>query len=184
MSRRLVYVVGPSGAGKDSVLRWARHHLAATPSVRWARRTITRAAHPGDEAHEAVDDVQFLALLEGGAFALNWQANGLHYGIRHCETAPLAHGHWVLVNGSRGHLEPTRNRFPGLAVVHICASPDTLRQRLLARGREGPDAVEARIHRTLAMPPIQAFEIVNDGAMEDAGRLLLNHLQSLPGWPE
>lgn len=184
MSRRLVYAVGPSGAGKDSVLGWARHHLAATPTIHWARRTITRAARPGDEAHEAVDDMQFLALRERGAFALNWQANGLHYGIRHCETAPLDHGHWVLVNGSRGYLEPTRSRFPGLTVVHICASPDTLRQRLLARAREGPEAVEARIHRTQTMPPIHAFEIMNDGALEDAGRLLLNHLQNLPGWPE
>ena len=184
MSRRLVYVVGPSRAGKDSVLGWTRHQLANTPSIHWARRTITRAARPGDEVHEAVDETQFLALRERGAFALNWQANGLHYGIRHCETAPLDHGHWVLINGSRGYLEPTRSRFPGLTVVHVCASPDTLRQRLLARGREGPAAVEARIRRTQSLPPVHAIEILNDGALEDAGRLLLNHLQHLPGWPE
>ena len=184
MSRRLVYVVGPSGAGKDSVLGWARHHLASTPSIHWARRTITRAARPGDEVHEALDDLQFLALRERGAFALNWQANGLHYGIRHCETAPLDHGHWVLVNGSRGHLDATRSRFPGVVVVHVSASPDTLRQRLLARGREGPAEVEARIHRTQALPPTHAIEILNDGALEEAGRQLLNHLQKLPGWPQ
>lgn len=184
MSRFLVYVVGPSGAGKDSVLGWARHHLAATPAVHWAKRTITRAVRPGDEVHEAVDEAQFLALQEQGAFALNWQANGLHYGIRHAETAPLERGHWVLVNGSRGSLETSRSRFPGLTVVHICASPDTLRQRLLARGREGPEMVEARILRTQSMPPLQAFEVVNDGALEDAARLLLSHLQSLPGWPQ
>ncbi|MGP1684102.1 MAG: phosphonate metabolism protein/1,5-bisphosphokinase (PRPP-forming) PhnN, partial [Giesbergeria sp.] len=126
MSRRLVYVVGPSGAGKDCVLGWVRHHLTAVPSIHWARRTITRAARPNDEVHEAVDERQFLALREQGAFALNWQANGLHYGIRHCETAPLDGGHWVLVNGSRGHLGAARSRFPGVAVVHVSASPDIL----------------------------------------------------------
>ena len=184
MSRRLVYVVGPSGAGKDSVLGWVRHHLTPVPAIHWARRTITRAARPGDEVHEAVDELQFLALRERGAFALNWQANGLHYGIRHCETAPLDHGHWVLVNGSRGHLEVTRSRFPGVAVVHVSASPDTLRQRLLARGRESPAEVEARIHRTQTLQPTHAIEILNDGALDDAGRQLLSHLQNLPGWPQ
>lgn len=183
MSRRLVYVVGPSGAGKDSVLGWVRHHLNQVPSIHWARRTITRAARPGDEVHEAVDEQQFQALRERGAFALNWQANGLHYGIRHCETAPIDSGHWVLVNGSRGHLDTARNRFPGVAVVHISASPDTLRQRLLARGREDPEAVAARIRRTQTLPAVHAVEVLNDGALEDAGRQLLDHLQNLPGWP-
>ena len=131
MSRRLVYVVGPSGAGKDSVLAWLRQHLPHSPAIHWARRTITRPARAGDEVHEAVDPPQFLALRERGAFALAWQANGLHYGVRASELAPIEHGGWVLVNGSRAHLDPTRSRFPGLTVVHITASPDTLRQRLL-----------------------------------------------------
>lgn len=183
MSRFLVYIVGPSGAGKDSVLGWVRRHLPATQSVHWAKRTITRSASPGDEAHEAVDEAQFLVLLDQGAFALNWQANGLYYGIRHAETAPLERGHWVLVNGSRGSLETSRSRFPGLTVIHISASPDILRQRLLARGREELKMVEARILRTQSMPSLQAFEILNDGALDDAANQLLSHLQSLPGWP-
>lgn len=183
MSRGLVYVVGPSGAGKDSVLGWVRHHLRSTPSIHWARRTITRAALPGDEVHEAVDEGQFHTLRERGAFALNWQANGLHYGVRHSELGPLDHGAWVFVNGSRGHLDATRSRFPGLTVVHVSASPDTLRQRLLARARETPADIEARIQRTRSLPPTQAFEILNDGTLDDAGRRFLDHLQTLPGWP-
>jgi ribose 1,5-bisphosphokinase len=184
MSQRLVYVVGPSGAGKDSVLGWVRHQLASRPSIHWARRTITRALKPGDEVHEAVDELQFLALRERDAFVLDWQANGLYYGIRHSETAPLNQGDWVFLNGSRAHLDITRDRFPGLAVVHVSASPNTLRQRLLTRGREDPAQVEARIHRTQTLPPIDGIEILNDGTLEDAGRLLLNHLHNLPGWPK
>lgn len=184
MSCRLIYVMGPSGAGKDSVLSWARNQLAATPAIFWGRRTITRLSRPGDEDHEAVDETQFLALRDQGTFALNWHANGLYYGIRHCETAPLDRGHWVLVNGSRGYLKFARSRFPDMTVVHVSASPNILRQRLLARGREGPEAIEARIRRTQAMPPVQALEVVNDGALEDAGRQLFTHLQNLSGWPK
>lgn len=183
MSSRLVYVVGPSGAGKDSVLGWMRQQLGPQPAIQWARRTITRPECPGDELHEAVDEGQFLTLRKQAAFALEWQANGLHYGIRHCETAPLEHGHWVIVNGSRGHLDIARGCFAGLTVVHVSASPDTLRQRLVARGRESLASVEARIQRNASLSPTADFHVLNDGTLESAGRQILNHLQTLHGWP-
>jgi ribose 1,5-bisphosphokinase len=183
MSRRLVYVVGPSGAGKDSVLGWLRQHLGPQPCIHWARRTITRPARAGDELHEAVDVVQFLSLQEQAAFALHWQANGLHYGIRGCEIAPPDHAGWVIVNGSRGHLDVTRSRFPGLIVVQVSASQDVLRQRLIARGRESWASVEARIARNAQLSPMVDFSVCNDGELDQAGRQMLKHLKTLPGWP-
>jgi ribose 1,5-bisphosphokinase len=183
VSRRLVYVVGPSGAGKDSVLAWLRQRLPQSPAIHWARRTITRPTRACDEPHEAVDEAQFRSLRERGAFALSWQANGLHYGVRNSELAPIDHGNWVLLNGSRAYLAPTRSRFPGLTVVHITASPDTLRQRLLGRGRESAADVESRIQRTQTLQLPHALQVQNDGALDAAGHQLLNHLQSLSGWP-
>ena len=44
---RLVYVAGPSGAGKDSVIEFARQHLPPGAKVRFAQRTITRPADTG-----------------------------------------------------------------------------------------------------------------------------------------
>ncbi len=96
MNRRLIYVMGPSGAGKDSVLDWLRANLPPEMQVHWAQRTITRPASAGGEAHEATDVQGFEQLHHQGAFALAWQANGLHYGIRHTELARLQQGHWVL----------------------------------------------------------------------------------------
>lgn len=183
MSRHLIYVVGPSGAGKDSVLNWMRRHLLPTPSIHWARRTITRAARASDEVHEVVNEAQFLALHKRGSFALSWHANSLHYGVRTSELAPLDDGDWVFVNGSRACLEPTCSRFPGLTVVHVTANPDTLRQRLLERGRETAAQVEARIQRTQTLQLPHALQVHNNGALEDAGRQFLKHLQTLPGWP-
>jgi hypothetical protein len=56
---RLVYVMGPSGAGKDSLLEWMRVRLPADSGVRLARRTITRPAGAGGEEHIAATDAQF-----------------------------------------------------------------------------------------------------------------------------
>lgn len=183
---RLIYCMGPSGAGKDSLLDWLRARLPRPCPVHWAQRTISRAATSGGEAHESVSTATFAALCSEHAFALHWQANGLGYGVRHAQLAPLAQGHWVLLNGSRAYLPEALVRFPDLVAVHITACPQVLRERLLSRGRETREEVEARVQRALAYTPpphAASLEVHNDGALDDAGQRLLNTLENLPGWP-
>ena len=184
MNTRLIYVMGPSGAGKDSVLDWLRAHLPAHMPVHWAQRTITRPASAGGEAHEAIDTPHFLDLQSQGQLALAWQANGLHYGVRHTELAPLQQGHWVLVNGSRGHLPQALQSHPGLQVVHITADPATLVQRLTQRQRETPEQIQQRVARASAfVVPQGAIEILNNRSLDAAGQQLLLALQQLASWP-
>ena len=183
---KLLYFMGPSGAGKDSLLDWLRQHLPAGLPVQWARRTISRPASPGGEAHESTTPDDHAALRAADAFALHWEANGLAYGVRHAELAPLAQGRWLLVNGSRAYLPEALQRYPALVAVHITASPDVLRQRILLRGRESSDEVEQRVQRALrflAPPGTAGIEVRNDTSLDAAGRQLLQALERLPGWP-
>ncbi len=46
---KLFYVIGPSGAGKDSVLDYARQHATASLPASFAHRYITRVAESGNE---------------------------------------------------------------------------------------------------------------------------------------
>lgn len=186
MNRRLVYVIGPSGAGKDSLLAWLRARLDPALPIHWARRTISRPAQAGGEAHESVDVAAFEQLRDQQAFALHWKANGLHYGIRHAELAAFTAGSWVMVNGSRAYLPQAQAIYPGLTVLHITASADILRQRLLARGRETPEMIEARVQRAvdLRLPSQGAvLEVRNDSALDAAGERLLQALGQLTEWP-
>lgn len=183
---QLLYFMGPSGAGKDSLLDWLRQHLPAGLPVQWARRTISRPASPGGEAHESTTHDAHAALRAAGAFALHWEANGLAYGVRHAEMAPLAQGRWLMVNGSRAYLPEALARYPALVAVHITASPEVLRQRLQSRGRENADEVEQRVQRALrflAPPGTAGIEVRNDTSLDAAGRQLLQALERLPGWP-
>jgi ribose 1,5-bisphosphokinase len=181
-SHRLIYTMGPSGAGKDSLLAWLKDRLpeqVSTASMHWARRTITRAVQPEGEQHESVDLAVFQALSREGAFGIEWQANGLHYGVRHGELAGLRAGRWVIVNGSRAHLAQVVRQHPALIVLHITAGAETLRRRLMARGRESAAAVEARLQRTadFELPAgIASIEIRNDGSLDEAGAQLLQAL--------
>ena len=181
MSGRLIYLIGPSGSGKDSLLAAAREALAAR-GCRQVRRVITRSAEAVGEAAEAVSVEQFHALQAQGAFALSWQANGLHYGIPVEIDTWLAAGHDVLVNGSRGHLQAARLRYPGLLAILLTVDDRVLRQRLLARGRESLPDIEARLARNARFasdllgesPFVRVLD--NSGDLGDSVRQLLDYL--------
>jgi len=178
--------MGPSGAGKDSLLNWLRQNLAGATWLHWAKRSITRPADAGGEQHQPLREADFVQLLAQGVFALHWQANGLQYGIPATELEPLVRGDWVVVNGSRSYLPEVQARYPGVTVVHIHASAPVLEQRLLQRGRESESEVRARVRRALDhMPRPQdvSIDIANDGRLDSAGRQLLKALAALPHWP-
>lgn len=169
MSHRLVLVIGPSGAGKDSVLEGLRANWPFAQPAHFARRTITRPVKPDDEQHEAVDAAHFELLLVAQAFAMHWQANGLSYGIRRTELEPLEAGHWLFVNGSRAYLPQVLQAWPQATVVHIGASRDVLAQRLARRGRETEDAVAMRLSREVALHlPAHVVAIENNGSLASA----------------
>lgn len=146
MQGRLIYLMGPSGAGKDSLLQAARESLQAF-GCRLARRVITRSAESQGEDALGVTVNEFERLERAGAFALSWRANGLAYGIPREVDDWLAAGHDVLVNGSRAHLTAARQRYPNLLAILLRVDEGVLRQRLLARGRETPEQIEQRLVR-------------------------------------
>jgi ribose 1,5-bisphosphokinase len=147
MQGRLIYLMGPSGSGKDSLLQAARAPLEAH-GCRFARRVITRSAESVGEDALGVTPAEFERLEGEGAFALSWRANGLAYGIP-CEIDEwLNAGQDVLINGSRGHLEAARQRYPDLLAILLQVDEAVLRQRLLARGRETPEQIEQRLARS------------------------------------
>ena len=96
---QLVYVMGASGSGKDSLLQALRPRLRGVP-VAFARRYITRPLSAKGERHIAVSPERFAAMAASGDFVMDWQSHGLRYGIGKGIETTLAHGHVVLMNGS------------------------------------------------------------------------------------
>ena len=158
MTGRLFIVVGPSGAGKDTLLAGA---IAADSTLHWARRVITRPQTAGGEPFEGIDAATFAARLYAGEFALHWDAHGLRYGIPRAE---LAHPGDVLVNGSRAALPAIQAIFPGLVVIRISAPSSVLAERLAARGRESLQEITQRLHRASYDVPggLPVIDVIND----------------------
>jgi ribose 1,5-bisphosphokinase len=172
MAGRLIYLIGPSGSGKDSLLEAAREPMAAR-GCRIVRRVITRSAEARGEAAQAVSVEQFKQMQAQGEFALSWFANGLHYGIPKEIDQWLAEGHDVLINGSRGHLPQARERYPDLLVVLLSVDQAVLRQRLLARGRESADEVEERLARNIQFADDLVADVPSVILLDNSGALEL-----------
>ncbi|MDN7673414.1 phosphonate metabolism protein/1,5-bisphosphokinase (PRPP-forming) PhnN [Burkholderia oklahomensis] len=152
----LVYLMGASGSGKDSVLAWIAARLTASDRVRIARRYITRDSG-ATEASIALSDAEFARRAAVGCFAMQWRSHGLSYGVGTEIDAWIAAGHVVLVNGSRAYLPHASARYPRLIAVELVVSPDILAARLSQRGREDAAQIAARVARAQ-----QAFAVPDD----------------------
>ncbi|WP_308598041.1 phosphonate metabolism protein/1,5-bisphosphokinase (PRPP-forming) PhnN [uncultured Desulfovibrio sp.] len=190
MRGTLIYVMGPSGSGKDSLLSALRPRLRGLP-VAFARRYISRPACAGGEQHMALSAGSILAMEAQGRLAMRWSSHGCQYGIGRSIDGSLERGICVIVNGSREYLPEALRRYPDLLPVLVEVEPAILRQRLLARGREQGRDLEERLQRALAPLPATGLErlvrIDNSGklaaavdTLEDVVRAVLP-VRRMPG---
>ena len=156
----LVLVVGPSGAGKDTLLRIAARRLAAQPRIVFGRRIVTRLADAFED-HDSMGAAAFDAAQAQGAFVLSWRAHGHGYGVPAAAAAErLGSGDTIVFNVSRAAVAAARERFARVRVVYVAAPPEELARRLAARGRD-PD-VAARLARAEALARGEDSDLVID----------------------
>lgn len=172
-----VAVVGPSGAGKDSLIRYARERLNADPGYVFVRRIVTREADASLEDHDSWTSARFARAEADGRFALSWQAHGLGYGLPDSIHDDIAAGRVVIANISRRSIDDARSRFPRCRIVSVTAPRAILAERLAARGRESRQDIEQRLDRALpALTGADVATIENGGRLAEAGETLLRLL--------
>ena len=169
----LYYIMGPSGAGKDTLLREVRRRNP--DGVVFSHRYITRSRNAGREAHVPLAFEEFRMRRDHGLFALDWEAHNTMYGLGLEIDCWLEKGLSVVANGSRGALDRALERYPGLLAVYIQVQPAILRERLLKRGRETPEQIEYRLTRNHLYPPQHpgARIIDNSGSLQHSVEALL-----------
>ncbi len=171
-----VAVIGPSGAGKDTLIAYARARLGR--EVAFVRRVVTRPADAASEDHDTLDAEAFGRAEAEGAFALSWGAHGLRYGLPAKVDVELAAGRVAVANVSRGVVARLRQRYADVTVVHVTAAPERLAERLAARGRESEAEVLARLGRRPAEVELASATIIdNSGPLEVAGEQFVRLLR-------
>ncbi|MFM9881451.1 MAG: phosphonate metabolism protein/1,5-bisphosphokinase (PRPP-forming) PhnN [Burkholderiales bacterium] len=173
---RLIYIAGPSGAGKDTLLQYARERIPAHVRVAFAHRYITRQTQTGQDDDVPLTPSEFVVRSRAGLFAMDWHANGYSYGIGVEINRWLSQGFQVIVNGSRGYVPEARRRYPDLRLIWVGASIGVLTARLSQRGRETAAEIARRVERAieLEMPPHPPdLCLQNDNAPNEAGDQLI-----------
>ncbi len=172
----LILVVGPSGAGKDTLLSAARRALSDDPRFRFVRREITRPETAGGEDHEFVDRASFEMRRAAGAYALWWEAHGLLYGIPADIALDLYAGRIVVASVSRRVVARAARRYR-MQVLEITAPYAMLAERLAARGRESEADVADRLSRYVPIPAdVVVTTVVNDRTPDAATSRVLEVL--------
>ena len=161
-----VAVVGPSGAGKDTLIRAA---MDGRPDLVLVRRVISRPPAPESEDFESVTEAAFAERKAAGDFVLDWQAHGLSYGIPVSVEDLLAQGTTVIANLSRGMIAAARGRFDPFRAIVVTAPAQVLAQRLAARGRESEAGIAARLDRAGYAAPTgpDVYTVDNGRRLED-----------------
>jgi ribose 1,5-bisphosphokinase len=173
---RLVLVVGPSGAGKDTLLNLAQAVCAGDAGIVFPRRAITREASLSED-NDCLSLDAFRQALVRGDFALHWEAHGHCYGVPRALEGDIRAGRTVVANVSRTVVDVARRAYADAVVVLVTAPPAVLAARLARRARGSDGRIEARLGRAVddAAPDVT---IVNVGDAEEHARQLVDVIRS------
>ena len=174
---RLVLVVGPSGAGKDTLLGLAKAACADDGNVVFPRRIITRAASASEE-NEEISAGAFQEALTRGEYAMHWDAHGHRYALSRAIDDDICAGRTVVANVSRTVIGAMRRAYADVIVVSITAPPDVLAARIAMRARSSDGGLEGRLRRTVEdASAVPDATIVNTDSAEYHARQLVRAIK-------
>jgi ribose 1,5-bisphosphokinase len=167
---RFILVVGPSGAGKDTLLGVAKSACAHDGDIVFARRLVTREASSFEDNLQ-VSHAAFRQALARDEFLLHWEAHGHCYGLPRAIDEDIRAGRTVVANVSRTVVEATRHVYANVTVVSVTAPPEVLAERLAARARSSDGELADRLGRAVAAAV--DVTISNIGGIEEHARKLI-----------
>jgi guanylate kinase len=169
---RAVVITGPSGVGKGTLIRSLRERMPELELSVSATTRRPRAGETQDVDYHFLAPEEFARRVEAGDFVEHADYAGARYGTLRSELETrTAAGSPVVLEIELQGARQVRESLPSAVQVFIAPpSLEALRARLIGRGTDAPEQIEARLRtaeRELAAQDEFAHVVVND-RLEDA----------------
>jgi guanylate kinase len=175
---KVFVITGPSGVGKGTLIRGL---LSRVPELELSVSATTRAPRPGEENgadYHFLSPEQFEARVAAGDFVEHATYSGNRYGTLRSELERrLQTGAGVVLEIEVQGARQVRAAMPEAVAVFIAPpSREALRARLVGRGTDSAEQVDARLQtaeRELEAQPEFRHVVVND-RLEEATEALVS----------
>lgn len=180
----LTLVVGPSGAGKDTLIAIAKDLVGGERTILFPRRVVTRERSAAED-HDSLSPGEFDDAARQGAFAFWWEAHGLKYGLPVRVNDDIGDGKTVVCNVSRQIVPRLRQSYMSCKVVLVDAPREVRTARIAARHRVTDAASAERLDRHFVDREsfVPDLVIQNVGDPRDGGRALADLLLGVAARP-
>jgi guanylate kinase len=173
---KVFVITGPSGVGKGTLIRTL---LQRVPELELSVSATTRRPRPGEAQgvdYHFLSDDEFERRVQAGEFVEHARYSGRRYGTLRSELEQrLAGGHPVVLEIEVQGARQIREAMPEAVQIFIAPpSEEALRLRLVGRGTDDIEQVEARLetaHRELEAQGEFGHVVIND-RLEDASDAL------------
>jgi guanylate kinase len=164
---KVFVITGPSGVGKGTLIAQLLRRL---PDLELSVSATTREPRPGEQDgrdYHFLRREEFDRRAEAGEFLEFATYSGNRYGTLRSEIdRRLAAGRSVVLEIEVQGARQVRAAMPESVQIFIAPpEPAALRERLLARGKDSPEAIDARLAvaaQELAAQDEFAYRVVND----------------------
>jgi guanylate kinase len=173
---RVFVITGPSGVGKGTLIRSLRERM---PELDLAVSATTRQPRAGEtqgQDYWFLTDEEFQRRVDEDDFVEHAQYSGRRYGTLRSELEKrIGEGHPVVLEIEVQGARQIRRTMPEALQIFIAPpSADVLRERLVGRGTDQPEDVEARLQTARAELAAQdefGEVVVNDRLGDAVDRL-------------
>jgi guanylate kinase len=170
-------ITGPSGVGKGTLIRGL---LARVPELELSVSATTRSPRPGERDgidYHFLTPQDFEARVAAGEFVEHAEYSGNRYGTLRAELERrLGAGAGVVLEIEVQGARQVRSAIPDAVAVFIAPpSREALRARLVGRGTDSPEQVDARLRtaeRELEAQPEFGHVVINDRLEEATDELV------------
>jgi len=146
----LYLIAGPVGSGKQALVDAV---IENRPDIRRAPLIVSAQNSANGCVVGSISPERFLYLMRRDTFALQWDSEGIRYGLTHDATRQLRDGQSLILYCDTFIIDKARELYPDVRPVYITARMDVLRRRLTSMAYGSDAEIDMHLAQSDRMRP-------------------------------